>query len=200
MTQKLGFVSFFFLFLISNPASIQRQWFNTSLSLSDSKAVSSSVSSGQQVYPQAASFPSTARPSEPFRYHTHTHTPHHYPVVWHRNIDVLSCCWHGLDCAVLRSAAMAQQMLPVSHSAGQMLAQMSRQSTPSGVPVSNNSPIQAGPSVPPGVWSNTRPPFNKQVDTSRARSAEKNQPLKRRSALYILALLYIVHPEHHWHI
>ncbi|KAK7147884.1 hypothetical protein R3I94_010419 [Phoxinus phoxinus] len=96
----------------------------------NSKAVSSSASSGPQVYPPAASFPSTARPSEPFR-----------------------------------SAAMAQQMVPVSHSAGQMLVQMSRQSTPSGVPVSNNSPIQApaGPSAPPGVWSATRPPFNTQV-------------------------------------
>ncbi|XP_077062972.1 aryl hydrocarbon receptor nuclear translocator isoform X3 [Siphateles boraxobius] len=96
----------------------------------NSKAVSSSASSGQQVYPPAASFHSTARPSEPFR-----------------------------------SAAMAQQMVPVSHSAGQMLAQMSRQSTPTGVPISNNSPIQApaGPSAPPGVWSATRPPFNTQV-------------------------------------
>ncbi|XP_048008263.1 aryl hydrocarbon receptor nuclear translocator isoform X1 [Megalobrama amblycephala] len=96
----------------------------------NSKAVSSSASSGQQVYPPAASFPSTARPSEPFR-----------------------------------SAAMPQQMVPVAHSAGQMLAQMSRQNTPSGVTASNNnSPIQApaGPTAPPGVWSATRPPFNTQ--------------------------------------
>ncbi|XP_042596383.1 aryl hydrocarbon receptor nuclear translocator-like isoform X4 [Cyprinus carpio] len=90
----------------------------------NSKAMSSS---GQQLYPPAASFPSSARPSEPFR-----------------------------------SAGMAQQMVP--HSAGQMLAQMSRQSTPSGVSGSSNSPIQpqTGPTAPPGVWSATRPPFNTQ--------------------------------------
>ncbi|XP_067305370.1 aryl hydrocarbon receptor nuclear translocator isoform X3 [Pseudorasbora parva] len=96
----------------------------------NSKAVSSSASSGPQVYAPAASFPSTACPTEPFR-----------------------------------SAAMAQQMVPVTHSAGQMLAQMSRQSTPSGVTVTNNnSPIQtpAGPTASPGVWSATRPPFNTQ--------------------------------------
>uniref|UniRef100_A0A8C1VST3 Aryl hydrocarbon receptor nuclear translocator n=1 Tax=Cyprinus carpio TaxID=7962 RepID=A0A8C1VST3_CYPCA len=94
------------------------------VSLFHSKAMSSS---GQQLYPPAASFPNSARPSEPFR-----------------------------------SAGMAQQMVP--HSAGQMLAQMSRQSTPSGVSGSNNSPIQpqTGPTAPPGVWSATRPPFNTQ--------------------------------------
>ncbi|KAF4103683.1 hypothetical protein G5714_016566 [Onychostoma macrolepis] len=91
----------------------------------NSKAVSSS---GQQVYPPAASFPSSARPSEPFR-----------------------------------SAGMAQQMVP--HSAGQMLAQMSRQNTPSGVSGSNNGSIQAqtGPTAPPGVWSAAQPPFNTQM-------------------------------------
>lgn len=91
----------------------------------NSKAVSSS---GQQVYPPAASFPSSARPSEPFR-----------------------------------SAGMAQQMVP--HSAGQMLAQMSRQNTPSGVSGSNNSSIQAqtGPTAPPGVWSAAQSPFNTQM-------------------------------------
>ncbi|KAK7157247.1 hypothetical protein R3I93_008655 [Phoxinus phoxinus] len=108
----------------------------------NSKAVSSSASSGQQVYPPAASFPSTARPSEPFR-----------------------------------SAAMAQQMVPVSHSAGQMLVQMSRQSTPSGVPVSNNSPIQAppGPSAPPGVWSAPRPPFNTQQVAGQVGKSQSSQ-------------------------
>lgn len=91
----------------------------------NSKAVSSS---GQQVYPPAASFPSSTRPSEPFR-----------------------------------SAGMAQQMVP--HSAGQMLVQMSRQSTPSGVSGSNNSPIQTqtGPTAPPGVWSAAPPPFSTQM-------------------------------------
>lgn len=123
--------------------------------------MSSSASSGQQVYPPAASFPSTSRPSEPFRYHSHL-------------LIILLFVWHHLTrgalialFSVLRSAAMAQQMVPVTHSAGQMLAQMSRQSTPSGVTASNNnSPIQApaGPTVPPGVWSATRPPFNTQVD------------------------------------
>uniref|UniRef100_A0A8C2C344 Aryl hydrocarbon receptor nuclear translocator n=1 Tax=Cyprinus carpio TaxID=7962 RepID=A0A8C2C344_CYPCA len=97
------------------------------VSLSDSKTVCSSASGGQQVYPPAASFPSSARPGEPFR-----------------------------------CPGMAQQMVP--HSAGQMLAQMSLQSTPSGVSGSNNSPIQpqTGPTAPPGVWSATRPPFNTQ--------------------------------------
>ncbi|XP_059363270.1 aryl hydrocarbon receptor nuclear translocator-like isoform X2 [Carassius carassius] len=94
----------------------------------NSKAVCSSASGGQQGYPPAASFPSSARPSEPFR-----------------------------------SAGLVQQMVP--HSAGQMLAQMSLQSTPSGVSTSNNSPIQnqTGPTAPPGVWPATRPPFNPQV-------------------------------------
>ncbi|XP_073781020.1 aryl hydrocarbon receptor nuclear translocator isoform X3 [Danio rerio] len=95
-----------------------------------SKAVSSSVSSGQQVYPPAAAFPSPARPTETFR-----------------------------------SPVLPQQMVPVAHSAGQMLAQMSRQSTPSGVSGSNNSPIQApsGPTAPPGLWNTTRQPFSTQV-------------------------------------
>ncbi|XP_059423200.1 aryl hydrocarbon receptor nuclear translocator-like isoform X8 [Carassius carassius] len=90
----------------------------------NSKAVSSS---GQQLYPPAASFPSSARHSDPFR-----------------------------------SAGMAQQMAP--HSAGQMLAQMSCQSTPSGVSGSSNSPIQpqTGPTAPPGVWSAAQQPFNTQ--------------------------------------
>ncbi|NP_001417742.1 aryl hydrocarbon receptor nuclear translocator isoform d [Danio rerio] len=94
-----------------------------------SKAVSSSVSSGQQVYPPAAAFPSPARPTETFR-----------------------------------SPVLPQQMVSVAHSAGQMLAQMSRQSTPSGVSGSNNSPIQApsGPTAPPGLWSTTRQPFSTQ--------------------------------------
>ncbi|XP_051574198.1 aryl hydrocarbon receptor nuclear translocator-like isoform X2 [Myxocyprinus asiaticus] len=104
----------------------------------NSKALSSSVSSAQQVYPPAASFPSTARPSEPFR-----------------------------------SAGMAQQMVSAPHSAGQMLAQMSGQSTPSAAIFSNNSPIQAqaGATAPPGVWTAARPPFNTQV----AGQVTKNQ-------------------------
>ncbi|XP_051999366.1 aryl hydrocarbon receptor nuclear translocator-like isoform X2 [Xyrauchen texanus] len=104
----------------------------------NSKALSSTASSAQQVYPPAASFPSTACPSELFR-----------------------------------SAGMAQQMVSANHSAGQMLAQMSRQSTPSAAAVSNNSPIQAqaGTTAPPGVWNAARPPFNTQV----AGQVAKNQ-------------------------
>uniref|UniRef100_A0A671PYC6 Aryl hydrocarbon receptor nuclear translocator n=1 Tax=Sinocyclocheilus anshuiensis TaxID=1608454 RepID=A0A671PYC6_9TELE len=70
--------------------------------------------------------------------------------------------YHITLCAVSVSAGMAQQMVP--HSAGQMLAQMSHQSAPSGVSSSNNSLIQAqtGPAAPPGVWSATRQPFNTQ--------------------------------------
>uniref|UniRef100_A0A8C2IDZ8 Aryl hydrocarbon receptor nuclear translocator n=1 Tax=Cyprinus carpio TaxID=7962 RepID=A0A8C2IDZ8_CYPCA len=66
------------------------------------------------------------------------------------------------DSTIKITPGMAQQMVP--HSAGQMLAQMSRQSTPSGVSGSSNSPIQpqTGPTAPPGVWSATRPPFNTQ--------------------------------------
>ncbi|KTF87651.1 hypothetical protein cypCar_00023869, partial [Cyprinus carpio] len=73
---------------------------------------------------------------------------------------VVVCCL--CVCGCVWSAGMAQQMVP--HSAGQMLAQMSLQSTPSGVSGSNNSPIQTqtGPTAPPGVWSATRPPFNTQ--------------------------------------
>ncbi|XP_016342344.1 aryl hydrocarbon receptor nuclear translocator isoform X3 [Sinocyclocheilus anshuiensis] len=106
----------------------------------NSKAVSSSASGGQQLYPPAASFPSSARPSEPFR-----------------------------------SAGMAQQMVP--HSAGQMLAQMSHQSAPSGVSSSNNSLIQAqtGPAAPPGVWSATRQPFNTQQIAGQAVKSQSAQ-------------------------
>ncbi|XP_052003650.1 aryl hydrocarbon receptor nuclear translocator-like isoform X2 [Xyrauchen texanus] len=93
----------------------------------NSKALASSA---QQIYPPATSFPSTARPSEPYR-----------------------------------SAGMAQQMVSAPHSAGQMLAQMSCQSTPSAAVFSNNSPIQAQEraTAPPGVWTAARPPFNTQV-------------------------------------
>ncbi|XP_052003654.1 aryl hydrocarbon receptor nuclear translocator-like isoform X6 [Xyrauchen texanus] len=92
----------------------------------NSKALASSA---QQIYPPATSFPSTARPSEPYR-----------------------------------SAGMAQQMVSAPHSAGQMLAQMSCQSTPSAAVFSNNSPIQAQEraTAPPGVWTAARPPFNTQ--------------------------------------
>ncbi|XP_057195365.1 aryl hydrocarbon receptor nuclear translocator isoform X6 [Triplophysa rosa] len=64
-----------------------------------------------------------------------------------------------------RSAGMAQQMVQTPHSAGQMLVQMSRQSTPSGPSASNNSPIQAqaGTTASPGVWAAARPAFNTQV-------------------------------------
>uniref|UniRef100_A0A8C1KZ27 Aryl hydrocarbon receptor nuclear translocator n=1 Tax=Cyprinus carpio TaxID=7962 RepID=A0A8C1KZ27_CYPCA len=121
--------------------SVVQACFIVTVSLSDSKAVCSSASGGQQVYPPAASFPSSARPGEPFRCRTHPSS--------------LSCC-------LSYRSGMAQQMVP--HSAGQMLAQMSLQSTPSGVSGSNNSPIQTqtGPTAPPGVWSATRPPFNTQ--------------------------------------
>ncbi|XP_051577514.1 aryl hydrocarbon receptor nuclear translocator-like isoform X5 [Myxocyprinus asiaticus] len=104
----------------------------------NSKVLSTTASSAQQVYPSAASFPSTACPSELFR-----------------------------------SAGMAQQMVSAPHSAGQMLAQMSRQSTPSAAAISNNSPVQAqaGATAPPGVWTAARPPFNTQV----AGQVAKNQ-------------------------
>lgn len=60
-----------------------------------------------------------------------------------------------------RSVGMAPQMVQPSHSAGQMLAQMSRQN---GAPPSNSSPLQGGAEVGwPGPVAGARPPFNNQV-------------------------------------
>uniref|UniRef100_A0A4W5MWU6 PAS domain-containing protein n=1 Tax=Hucho hucho TaxID=62062 RepID=A0A4W5MWU6_9TELE len=60
-----------------------------------------------------------------------------------------------------RSVGMAPQMVQPSHSAGQMLAQMSRQN---GAPPSNSSPLQGGAAVGwPGSVAGSRPPFNNQV-------------------------------------
>eukprot|EP00063_Salmo_salar_P082401 XP_014057236.1 PREDICTED: aryl hydrocarbon receptor nuclear translocator isoform X2 [Salmo salar] len=60
-----------------------------------------------------------------------------------------------------RSVGMAPQMVQPSHSAGQMLAQMSRQN---GAPPSNSSPLQGGAAVGwPGPAVGARPPFNNQV-------------------------------------
>ncbi|XP_045574835.1 aryl hydrocarbon receptor nuclear translocator isoform X2 [Salmo salar] len=60
-----------------------------------------------------------------------------------------------------RSVGMAPQMVQPSHSAGQMLAQMSRQN---GAPPSNSSPLQGGAAVGwPGPVAGARPPFNNQV-------------------------------------
>uniref|UniRef100_A0A674D2W4 Aryl hydrocarbon receptor nuclear translocator n=1 Tax=Salmo trutta TaxID=8032 RepID=A0A674D2W4_SALTR len=59
-----------------------------------------------------------------------------------------------------RSVGMAPQMVQPSHSAGQMLAQMSRQN---GAPPSNSSPLQGGAAVGwPGPAAGARPPFNNQ--------------------------------------
>uniref|UniRef100_A0A674D4N6 Aryl hydrocarbon receptor nuclear translocator n=1 Tax=Salmo trutta TaxID=8032 RepID=A0A674D4N6_SALTR len=59
-----------------------------------------------------------------------------------------------------RSVGMAPQMVQPSHSAGQMLAQMSRQN---GAPPSNSSPLQGGAAVGwPGPAVGARPPFNNQ--------------------------------------
>ncbi|XP_045555067.1 aryl hydrocarbon receptor nuclear translocator isoform X1 [Salmo salar] len=60
-----------------------------------------------------------------------------------------------------RSVGMAPQMVQPSHSAGQMLAQMSRQN---GAPPSNSSPLQGGAAVGwPGPAVGARPPFNNQA-------------------------------------
>ncbi|XP_038840835.1 aryl hydrocarbon receptor nuclear translocator isoform X2 [Salvelinus namaycush] len=60
-----------------------------------------------------------------------------------------------------RSVGMAPQMVQPSHSAGQMLAQMSRQN---GAPPSNSSPLQGGAAVGwPGPAAGARPLFNNQV-------------------------------------
>ncbi|XP_036789168.1 aryl hydrocarbon receptor nuclear translocator isoform X3 [Oncorhynchus mykiss] len=59
-----------------------------------------------------------------------------------------------------RSVGMAPQMVQPSHSAGQVLAQMSRQN---GAPPSNSSPLQGGAAVSwPGPAAGARPPFNNQ--------------------------------------
>ncbi|XP_031643233.1 aryl hydrocarbon receptor nuclear translocator isoform X1 [Oncorhynchus kisutch] len=59
-----------------------------------------------------------------------------------------------------RSVGMAPQMVQPSHSAGQVLAQMSRQN---GAPPSNSSPLQGGAAVSwPGTAAGARPPFNNQ--------------------------------------
>uniref|UniRef100_A0A9J7Y4F1 Aryl hydrocarbon receptor nuclear translocator n=1 Tax=Cyprinus carpio carpio TaxID=630221 RepID=A0A9J7Y4F1_CYPCA len=67
-----------------------------------------------------------------------------YIICTNANVKlVLNCITRShtdLTAKTCLSAGMAQQMVP--HSAGQMLAQMSRQSTPSGVSGSSNSPIQ----------------------------------------------------------
>ncbi|XP_041731861.2 LOW QUALITY PROTEIN: aryl hydrocarbon receptor nuclear translocator-like [Coregonus clupeaformis] len=61
----------------------------------------------------------------------------------------------------IRSVGMAPQMVQPSHSAGQMLAQMSRQN---GAPPSNSSPLQGGAAVGwPGAVAGARPPFHNQV-------------------------------------
>uniref|UniRef100_A0A8C2ICG7 Aryl hydrocarbon receptor nuclear translocator n=1 Tax=Cyprinus carpio TaxID=7962 RepID=A0A8C2ICG7_CYPCA len=75
----------------------------------------------------------------------------------HTDLTAKPVCFDILFSNAGYCSGMAQQMVP--HSAGQMLAQMSRQSTPSGVSGSSNSPIQpqTGPTAPPGVWSATRP-------------------------------------------
>ncbi|XP_018592447.2 aryl hydrocarbon receptor nuclear translocator-like isoform X1 [Scleropages formosus] len=69
-----------------------------------------------------------------------------------------------------RSMGMTQHLVQPSPSAGQMLAQISRQnapnpSCPSGVAPSNNSPVQAQAGVTggTGAWSGVRPPFSTQV-------------------------------------
>ncbi|XP_057195362.1 aryl hydrocarbon receptor nuclear translocator isoform X4 [Triplophysa rosa] len=76
-----------------------------------------------------------------------------------------------------RSAGMAQQMVQTPHSAGQMLVQMSRQSTPSGPSASNNSPIQAqaGTTASPGVWAAARPAFNTQQVAGQVGKGQSSQ-------------------------
>ncbi|XP_064802499.1 aryl hydrocarbon receptor nuclear translocator isoform X2 [Oncorhynchus masou masou] len=60
-----------------------------------------------------------------------------------------------------RSVGMAPQIGQASHSAGQVLAQMSRQN---GAPPSNSSPLQGGAALSwPGSAAGARPHFNNQV-------------------------------------
>ncbi|TRY53817.1 hypothetical protein DNTS_002775 [Danionella cerebrum] len=64
-----------------------------------------------------------------------------------------------------RSSGVSQPVMPISHSAGQMLAQISRQSTATTVKNTNSSiqPHTAAPTVPPVSWNNSHTSFNSQV-------------------------------------
>ncbi|XP_010883118.1 aryl hydrocarbon receptor nuclear translocator isoform X2 [Esox lucius] len=106
------------------------------------------------LYPspaQAKVLPSTSAPGAPL-----------YPQ-GNNTYTAPNCSGEGYG----RSVGMAPQMLQTSHSAGQMLAQMSRQNSvpPSAAPPTNSSPLQAGAAAVgwPGAAVGTRPPFNNQV-------------------------------------
>uniref|UniRef100_A0A8C7NJY3 Aryl hydrocarbon receptor nuclear translocator n=1 Tax=Oncorhynchus mykiss TaxID=8022 RepID=A0A8C7NJY3_ONCMY len=80
-----------------------------------------------------------------------------------------------------RSVGMAPQMVQPSHSAGQVLAQMSRQN---GAPPSNSSPLQGGAAVSwPGPAAGARPPFNNQVRQLAAAGRSCPNSLKFRSSV-----------------
>uniref|UniRef100_A0A3P8Y980 Aryl hydrocarbon receptor nuclear translocator n=1 Tax=Esox lucius TaxID=8010 RepID=A0A3P8Y980_ESOLU len=105
------------------------------------------------LYPspaQAKVLPSTSAPGAPL-----------YPQ-GNNTYTAPNCSGEGYG----RSVGMAPQMLQTSHSAGQMLAQMSRQNSvpPSAAPPTNSSPLQAGAAAVgwPGAAVGTRPPFNNQ--------------------------------------
>uniref|UniRef100_A0AAY4AFV5 Aryl hydrocarbon receptor nuclear translocator n=1 Tax=Denticeps clupeoides TaxID=299321 RepID=A0AAY4AFV5_9TELE len=69
-----------------------------------------------------------------------------------------------------RPVGMAQQMVQPPHSAGQMLANMSCQTTPSGASANTSSPIQVGPTAGAGAWQGARPSFNSQVAAQQAKN------------------------------
>uniref|UniRef100_A0AAZ3RNK9 Aryl hydrocarbon receptor nuclear translocator n=1 Tax=Oncorhynchus tshawytscha TaxID=74940 RepID=A0AAZ3RNK9_ONCTS len=80
-----------------------------------------------------------------------------------------------------RSVGMSPQMVQPSHSAGQVLAQMSRQN---GAPPSNSSPLQGGAAVSwPGPAAGARPPFNNQVRQLAAAGRSCPNSLKFRSSV-----------------
>ncbi|XP_048881584.1 aryl hydrocarbon receptor nuclear translocator-like isoform X2 [Brienomyrus brachyistius] len=78
-----------------------------------------------------------------------------------------------------RPVGMAEHLVPPSPSAGQMLAQISRQNAPnptcpSAVPPSNNCPIQAqaGAATAGQTWAGSRSSFNPQVAQSKIQSPQ----------------------------
>nr|XP_023685827.1 aryl hydrocarbon receptor nuclear translocator-like isoform X6 [Paramormyrops kingsleyae] len=78
-----------------------------------------------------------------------------------------------------RPVGMAEHLVPPSPSAGQMLAQISRQNAPnptcpSVVPPNNNSPIQAqaGAAAAGQTWAGSRSSFNPQVAQSKIQSPQ----------------------------
>uniref|UniRef100_A0AAY4ADH5 Aryl hydrocarbon receptor nuclear translocator n=1 Tax=Denticeps clupeoides TaxID=299321 RepID=A0AAY4ADH5_9TELE len=84
--------------------------------------------------------------------------------------QVATCALASRPSDSYRPVGMAQQMVQPPHSAGQMLANMSCQTTPSGASANTSSPIQVGPTAGAGAWQGARPSFNSQVAAQQAKN------------------------------